>query len=213
MVHIMNEMNAAIAVPDLQVRLNDVLKATLNADKRDYVSVGKNYSIIKDGNYVGLPLVMFNNMTFKELNILSMQAFEAKKLAVDMGRLELDKLDRILSAPLGRSSLFMSSWVTPVLADKMEELDSMEFRIDHCKFNHILKPIVESLSSVAICSTFKYTDFNIQRYALAKLRLLSSEDTAKWDDRIASVACGEGAYSFTSRLLGTNKIIKYWFVS
>ena len=207
MVHTMNEMNAAIAVPALPVRINDALKATLNAAKRDYVSVGKNYSIIKDCNYVGLPVVMFKNMPFKELHILGMQAFEAKKLAVDMGRLELDKLDRTLSAPLGRSSLFMSMWVTPSLADKNKELDSMEFRIDHCKFDHLLKPIVESLSSVAICSTFKYTAFNIQRHDLAKLRLISAEDTTKLDDRIASVACGEGVYSFTSRLLGTNKII------
>ena len=211
MVHTMNEMNAAIAVPALPVRLNDALKATLKAAKRDCVSVGKNYSIIKDGNYVGLPVVMFKNMAFKEPHILSMQAFEAKKLAVNMGWAELEKLNRTLSAPLGKSSLFMSSWVTPLLADKKAELDSMEFRIDHCKFDHLLKPIVESLSSVAICSTFKYTAFNIQRYVLTKLRIISAEDTTKLDDKVSSVACGEGAYSFTSRLLGTNKIIKYWF--
>ena len=211
MVHTMNEMNAAIAVPELQVRINDALKATLNEAKRDYVSVGKNYSIIKDGNYVGLPVVMFKNMTFKELHILSMQAFEAKKLAVNMGRIGLYMLDRTLSEPLGKTSLFMSTGIMPLLADKKTELANLEFRIDHCKFDHLLKPIVESLSSVAICSTFNCTAFNIHRHVLAKLRLISAKDTAKWDDRIASVACGEGAYSFTSRLLGTNKIIKYWF--
>lgn len=211
MVHTMNEMNAAIAVPTLQVLLNADLKTTLNADKRDYVSVDKNYSIIKDGNYVGLPVVMFKNMTFKELNILSIQAFEAKKLAVRMGASELDKLYRTLSEQLDMDKLGMSNLVMSLLADKKKELANAEFRIDHCKFDYLLKPIVESLSSVAICSTFTYTHFNIQSHALAKLHLVSSENTARCDALLASVACGAGAYSFTSRLLGTDKIIKYWF--
>ena len=148
MVHTMNEMNAAIAVPELQVRINDALKAILNEAKREYVSVGKNYSIIKDGNYVGLPVDMFKNMTFKELHILSMQAFEAKKAAVNMGRIELYMLDHTLSEPIGMPSLFKSTGIMPLLADKKTELANLEFRIDHCKFDYLLKPIVESLSSV-----------------------------------------------------------------